>query len=168
MAPSEELFAPPPAWSHPRIWAGLLVSPEADADLWAYRLRRESSTFVRIIRGKRCSTQKACIAEMAGVLQLPYCLESTWKSLHENLADGDWPAAKRGVLLFTAAQRLLQRDSAGFSQLLGILGEAATMNLTRRPPDTQFQIAFHCEPRYQGFMENRLEALNVPWGRIVL
>jgi hypothetical protein len=165
--PSFELFSPPAAWSHPSLWAGLLAAPEADADLWAYRRRRETDSFVRIFRGRRCSTERACITEMSAVLQLPYCTATTWQSLHENLADGDWPSAGRGVLLFTELSRILARDPSAFRQFLGILGELATTSLARRPASSTLHIAFHCDPRHRGACEARLDAHNVPWGRIL-
>lgn len=167
MTLQHDLFQPA-AWSDPSIWAGLLTCPDGEAELWAYRHRRDPSTFLRILRGRRCATLDRCMAEIAAALQLPYCTQPTWPSLRENLSDGDYPPADRGIILITGAQRLLQRHPDDFRELAAILHDMAAGQLACRPTGpAAWRVVFHCELRFRPLMENRFEAAAIKWGGVV-
>ena len=161
-----ELFEPPAAWSHPSIWAGLMVCPEGEAELWAYRQRRQPGTFLRILRGRRCATLDRCLAEIAAAMQLPYCLEPTWASLRDNWPDGDFPAVGCGILLITVAHRMLQHRPDEFASLAAILADLAAGKLACHAGPATWRIVFHCETRFCATVQNRLDAAGVTWGRV--
>ena len=161
-----ELFEPPVAWSDPSIWAGLMVCPEGEAELWAYRHRREADTFLRILRGRRCVTLDRCMGEIAAAFQLPYCTEPTWASLRDNFPDGDFPPARHGILLITSAHRILQRHPEDFASLTAILADLSSGKLACPSGPATWRIAFHTESRFRAPVQNRLDAAGVTWGRI--
>ena len=161
-----ELFEPPAAWSDPSIWAGLIVCPEGEAELWAYRQRRQPGTFLRILRGRRCATLDRCLAEIAAAMQLPYCMEPTWASLRENWPDGDFPAVDRGILMITVAHRLLQRHPDDFASLAAMLADLAAGKLVCHTGPAHWRIVLHCETRFRALVQNRLDVAGVTWGRV--
>lgn len=134
----------------------LLICPEAEADLYAYRRARDGAV-VRIIRGRRCSVIDRCMGEWAAALQFPYCFEATWESFRQSLRDLRLAPGNPLVLLITNASRVLPRAKADFAGLLQVLGEYSAMRGAQAP----LEIILQAESRDAEELTTRLSSLAV-------
>lgn len=135
----------------------LRVCSEAEADLYAYRRRREADVAVRMIRGQRCGTLQRCMGEWAAALQFPYCFEETWESFAAQLAELQWGEGMRGerggrdargVLIVTNLGEVLPRSAADFAAMLRCLAG----HVCQKP----VELILHCESRDRQAVERRL------------
>ena len=129
----------------------LLICPEAEADLYAYRRARDGAV-VRIIRGQRCCVIDRCMGEWAAALQFPYCFEPTWESFRQSLRDSRLAPGKSLLLIITNSNRLLPRAKADFVQLLQSLDQYSTMPSA---PAT-LEIVLHSQSRDAEEVQSRL------------
>lgn len=136
----------------------LLICPEAEADLHAYRLGRDPRLLVRILRGTRCAVLDRCMGEWGAAMQLPYCFEGTWDSLEQCLSDLPWVQGRPLLLLITSANRLLPRSSSDVLAMIAVLSRFADSG---RPQS--LDLLLHVEPRHADDFTARLQRLGVAY-----
>lgn len=139
----------------------LLICPEAEADLYAFRRGREGA-IVRIIRGKRCTVIDRCMAEWAAALQFPYCFEGTWESFRQCLRDLHLAPGKSLVILITNSNRILPRANADFVQMLGSLDEHSP-KLAGSSGPASIDLVLHGESRAAEELQKRLAACEIEY-----
>ncbi len=141
----------------------LLICPEAEADLYAYRRRREQGTTVRIIRGRRCAVIDRCMAEWAAALQFPYVFEGTWDSFAECLNELEFPQGHRLlVIVITNLERLLPRAGADFAQLFQVLSDYG-IHMKTTPDSEVLEVVVHAEARVAEQVQQRLKNANIEY-----
>jgi hypothetical protein len=139
----------------------MLICPEAEVDLYAFRRSREKGCVVRIIRGSRCSVLSRCMAEWGAAMQLPYCFEGTWTSLRRSLEELTWPANTTLVILVTMINRVMPRAPGELDQMLQTMVDFAK-NRARRPgAPSGIELILHAEPRYAQDARQLLAATSV-------
>jgi hypothetical protein len=141
----------------------LLICPEAEADLYAYRRGREGAT-VRIIRGRRCAVIDRCMAEWAAALQFPYVFEGTWESFAHCLRDLHLTAGGKVVILITNLDRVLPRATADFAQLFQTLGDHA--NQPHGGSGLAMELVLHVEQRSAEQVQKRLAAAVIEYASL--
>jgi RNAse (barnase) inhibitor barstar len=122
-------------------WVHLLVGDDRAPG----RLPPPASGFVEAaLDGRRCSTKRALLDEVAHVLGFPAYFGRTWDALEDCLTDLAWVPASGYRLVIAAADRLLARSPgqyATFVALLEDVGRAWGAAATGHPG--RGQVAFH-------------------------
>jgi len=80
---------------------------------------------VRTIDGRRASTKRALLAELARALAFPRGSGRNWDALEELLADLEWLPARGYLLILTHAEALLDGDAEGYETFIEIMKNVA-------------------------------------------
>jgi RNAse (barnase) inhibitor barstar len=117
----KRLLRPEKPWLHL-----LTATPDAVDDLVA-RLRESPAARLvcRVIRGRKSPTKADFFNEASAALQFPSYFGDNWDAFDECLADLEWLPGDAYVLVFTDANRLLEKEPAEELQtLLELLQDA--------------------------------------------
>jgi hypothetical protein len=129
---------------------------------------------VRIVRGSKSQTTAALFDETAAALQFPYYFGENWDALDECLADLDWLNGSGFVVIFTDAQRLLDREPAdAFARLLDVLDAVAQSWASSARGDADsagrsFHAVFQCLPEEMAALGSRFDSVGRSPGSLEL
>jgi hypothetical protein len=117
MAAPAQLRSAKPPWVHlvvlepgKKVESALAVPPEFAA---------------RTIDGRRGSTKRGLLAELARVFEFPAESGRNWDALEEQLADLEWLPAVGYLLIVTHAAELLSDDPADYETFIAIMKDVA-------------------------------------------
>ena len=105
----------------------LAATPSETCDFaWSLQGVPKRHPVVRTVRGSKAQTTASLFDEIAAALQFPYYFGENWDALDECLTDLEWLPGSGFLVIFTEAQRLLERESADeFARLLDVLDAVA-------------------------------------------
>jgi hypothetical protein len=139
----------------------LMICPEGEADLYAYRRTREGAT-IRIIRGRRCAVMDRCMAEWAAAMQFPYIFDGTWESFAQCLRDVHLAPGGKLVILITNLDRVLPRAAADFAQLFQALSDFDA-KLPASGGPASLELVLHAQGASAEQVEKRLSAAGIEY-----
>lgn len=91
-------------------WAKVLAGRERDIDTML-QSDKQRGRVNRIIRGKRCTTEKELFQEFAAALQFPYYFGENWDAFDECISDLNWLDAERCSIAITNCDQLLAEST---------------------------------------------------------
>jgi hypothetical protein len=142
----------------------LAVGSERECDAFAHRgLSVAPSVTVRIVRGRRCATERRLFQEWAAALQFPYYFGENWDALDECLSDLEWLTSQQFVFFITQSDALLPDREMAFKSLIDVLKTAVETWNDQLPdrPAAAMRIVFHSEPAQLAVAQAGLEASGV-------
>jgi hypothetical protein len=158
---AKRLFKLEPPYLH------LLAATPSEACNFAWSLEKMPGRqpAVRIVRGSKSQTTASLFDEIAAALQFPYYFGENWDALDECLADLDWLNGSGCVVIFTDAQRLLDREPADeFSRLLDVLDAVAQSWASSATSDADsarrsFHAVFQCSSAEMAAFASRFDSV---------